>query len=106
MAGASGYLLKRIRGTSLVDAIRQVAAGKSCWLGRSPNSCWTRCGKNATGRPARIVDRARTRDTCADRGRAHESAFPVIEPASSQPAAEVKPDRRPCELGLAQAAAR
>jgi len=29
MAGASGYLLKQIRGTSLVDAIRQVAAGKS-----------------------------------------------------------------------------
>ncbi|MGH8961981.1 MAG: response regulator [Jatrophihabitantaceae bacterium] len=29
MAGASGYLLKQIRGTSLVDAIRQVAAGRS-----------------------------------------------------------------------------
>ena len=29
MAGASGYLLKEIRGSSLVDAIRQVAAGKS-----------------------------------------------------------------------------
>lgn len=29
MAGASGYLLKQIRGASLVDAIRQVAAGKS-----------------------------------------------------------------------------
>jgi two-component system response regulator DevR len=29
MAGASGYLLKEIRGTSLVDAVRQVAAGKS-----------------------------------------------------------------------------
>lgn len=29
MAGASGYLLKQIRGTSLVDAVRQVAAGKS-----------------------------------------------------------------------------
>ena len=29
MAGASGYLLKEIRGFSLVDAIRQVAAGKS-----------------------------------------------------------------------------
>jgi two-component system response regulator DevR len=29
MAGASGYLLKEIRGTSLVDAIRQVASGKS-----------------------------------------------------------------------------
>ncbi len=29
MAGASGYLLKQIRGSSLVDSIRQVAAGKS-----------------------------------------------------------------------------
>lgn len=29
MAGAAGYLLKEIRGSSLVDAIRQVAAGLS-----------------------------------------------------------------------------
>jgi len=29
MAGASGYLLKEIRGTNLVDAVRQVAAGRS-----------------------------------------------------------------------------
>jgi two-component system response regulator DevR len=29
MAGASGYLLKEIKGNSLVDAIRQVAAGRS-----------------------------------------------------------------------------
>lgn len=29
MAGAAGYLLKQIRGSSLVDAIRQVAAGRS-----------------------------------------------------------------------------
>ena len=29
MAGASGYLLKQIRGSGLVDAIRQVAAGRS-----------------------------------------------------------------------------
>jgi two-component system response regulator DevR len=29
MAGASGYLLKEIRGNSFVDAVRQVAAGKS-----------------------------------------------------------------------------
>jgi two-component system response regulator DevR len=29
MAGAAGYLLKEIRGSGLVDAIRQVAAGKS-----------------------------------------------------------------------------
>jgi two-component system response regulator DevR len=29
MAGAAGYLLKEIRGNSLIDAIREVAAGKS-----------------------------------------------------------------------------
>lgn len=29
MAGAAGYLLKEVRGSSFVDAIRQVAAGKS-----------------------------------------------------------------------------
>jgi two-component system response regulator DevR len=29
MAGASGYLLKQIRGTELVDAVRRVAAGQS-----------------------------------------------------------------------------
>jgi two-component system response regulator DevR len=29
MGGSSGYLLKQIRGTSLVDAVRQVAAGRS-----------------------------------------------------------------------------
>jgi two-component system, NarL family, response regulator DevR len=29
MAGASGYLLKEIRGNNLIDAVRQVAAGKS-----------------------------------------------------------------------------
>ena len=29
MAGASGYVLKEIRGNDLVDAIRQVASGKS-----------------------------------------------------------------------------
>lgn len=29
MAGAAGYLLKEIRGNSLVDAVRQVAAGRS-----------------------------------------------------------------------------
>jgi len=29
MAGASGYLLKEIRGTNLIEAIREVAAGRS-----------------------------------------------------------------------------
>lgn len=29
MAGASGYVLKEIRGTALVDAVRQIASGRS-----------------------------------------------------------------------------
>src|SRR3954468_1242794 len=29
MAGASGYVLKQVRGSDLVDAVRQVAAGNS-----------------------------------------------------------------------------
>ena len=29
MAGASGYVLKQIRGTDLVDAVRRVAQGQS-----------------------------------------------------------------------------
>jgi DNA-binding NarL/FixJ family response regulator len=29
MAGASGYVLKEVKGSSLVDAVRQVATGKS-----------------------------------------------------------------------------
>jgi DNA-binding NarL/FixJ family response regulator len=29
LAGASGYLLKQIRGTDIVDAVRRVAAGQS-----------------------------------------------------------------------------
>ncbi|GAB3843943.1 response regulator transcription factor [Dactylosporangium cerinum] len=29
MAGASGYILKQIRGTDLIDAVRRVAAGQS-----------------------------------------------------------------------------
>jgi DNA-binding NarL/FixJ family response regulator len=29
MAGASGYLLKQVRGQELVDAVREVAAGRS-----------------------------------------------------------------------------
>jgi DNA-binding NarL/FixJ family response regulator len=29
MAGASGYVLKQIRGTDLVDAVRRVAGGQS-----------------------------------------------------------------------------
>jgi DNA-binding NarL/FixJ family response regulator len=47
MAGASGYVLKDIRGTDLVDAIRSVAAGKSL------------LDPDAT---ARVLDRLRGKD--------------------------------------------
>src|ERR687886_1066999 len=36
MAGASGYVLKQIRGTDLVDAVRRVAAGQSLLDRRGP----------------------------------------------------------------------
>ncbi len=31
LAGASGFLLKDVRGNGLVDAIRRIAAGETCW---------------------------------------------------------------------------
>src|SRR5215216_5348531 len=39
MAGASGYVLKQIRGTDLVDAVRRVGPGSHCWTRRSPSGC-------------------------------------------------------------------
>lgn len=44
MAGASGYLLKEIRGAALTDAVRQVAAGGRCSTLPSPASSSTGCG--------------------------------------------------------------
>jgi len=49
MAGASGYLLKQIRGTDLVDAIRTVAAGGSCSIRPSPSACSSASAPAAPG---------------------------------------------------------
>lgn len=57
MAGASGYLLKQVRGSSLVDGIRQVAAGRSL-----PDPAVTRTltgrlrGQRTYGLGGRLVD--------------------------------------------------
>jgi DNA-binding NarL/FixJ family response regulator len=42
VAGASGYLLKQIRGTDIVDAVRRVAAGQSLLdPALKPRNAWT-----------------------------------------------------------------
>jgi DNA-binding NarL/FixJ family response regulator len=51
MAGASGYVLKQVRGTDLVDAVRRVAAGESLL---------------DPAVTARVLDRLRHRDDPAD----------------------------------------
>ena len=45
MAGASGYVLKQVRGTDLVDSVRRVAAGQSLLdPDRDGHGCWSGCG--------------------------------------------------------------
>jgi DNA-binding NarL/FixJ family response regulator len=50
MAGASGYLLKQVRGSDLVHAVRTVAAGGSLLDPRSRSGCWTASGEAPTSR--------------------------------------------------------
>ena len=45
MAGASGYVLKQVRGVDLVDAVRRVAAGGHCSIRGPPRSCWSGCAR-------------------------------------------------------------
>ena len=61
MAGASGYLLKEIRGTNLVDAVRQVAAGKSLLDPSVTERLLTRLrtGEPSDARLASLTDRER-----------------------------------------------
>src|SRR5512144_1828308 len=68
MAGASGYVLKQIRGNELVDAVRAVAAGKSLLDAGAPAA--RRAARRAAGR----ADRAGAADPRADRRGAHRSA--------------------------------
>jgi two-component system response regulator DevR len=59
MAGAAGYLLKEVRGSSLVEAIRQVAAGKSLLDPSVTERLLTRLrdGEPEDGRLAALTDR-------------------------------------------------
>ena len=61
MGGASGYLLKQIRGTSLVDAVRQVAAGRSLLDPAVTERLLTRLREGTTTDPrlASLTDRER-----------------------------------------------
>jgi two-component system, NarL family, response regulator DevR len=62
MGGASGYLLKQIRGTSLVDAVRQVAAGRSLLDPAVTERLLTRLRQGTTStdpRLATLTDRER-----------------------------------------------
>ena len=61
MGGASGYLLKQIRGTSLVDAVRQVAAGRSLLDPAVTERLLTRLqqGSVTDSRSATLTDRER-----------------------------------------------
>jgi two-component system response regulator DevR len=61
MAGAAGYLLKEIRGNGLVDAVRQVAAGKSLLDPAVTERLLTRLrdGAQEDARLASLTDRER-----------------------------------------------
>ena len=75
MGGASGYLLKQIRGTSLVDAVRQVAAGRSLL---DPARDGTAADPAAAGNGDRSTvgdaHRSGAGDPRLDRRRAHQPA--------------------------------
>ena len=47
MAGASGYVLKQVRGTDLIDGVRRVARANRCWIRRSPVGSWSGSGNHA-----------------------------------------------------------
>ena len=73
MAGAAGYLLKQIGGRSLIDAIRQVAAGGSLMdpavTGKAARPLAAPTGSGPAGR---LADRTRAGDSGPHRGRAVE----------------------------------
>ena len=65
MAGAAGYVLKEIRGSDLVGAVRIVASGRSLLDPRAAGKVMARL---------RDADRAGAQDPGADRGRPDQSA--------------------------------
>ena len=52
MAGASGYVLKEIRGADLINAVRHVAAGKSLIDPALTAPSWNGCGTARRRRPS------------------------------------------------------
>jgi DNA-binding NarL/FixJ family response regulator len=58
-AGASGYLLKQVRGSALVSAVRTVAAGGTLFQGDVPASAPRRDG-GAAGRLASLTEQERS----------------------------------------------
>ena len=75
MAGAAGYVLKQIRGTDLVGAVRTVASGQSMLDPRAAGQLMARLrDQSARARPAGRPVRSGTQDPRADRGGAHQPA--------------------------------
>ena len=75
MAGASGYVLKQIRGTDLVGAVRTVAAGQSMLDPRAASQLMARLrGSIGQTRSAGRPVRAGAQDPGADRGGADQPA--------------------------------
>ena len=50
MAGASGYVLKQVRGSDLVDAVRTAASGQSLLNPRAASKLMARL-RDASGKP-------------------------------------------------------
>ena len=94
MAGAAGYLLKEIRGTLLVDAIRQVAAGRSLLdPAVTGTTAEPAARQRAPGPAARLAHRHATRDPRPDRRRADQ-------PADRRAAVPRREDREELRLAL------
>ena len=78
MAGAAGYVLKQIRGSDLVDAIRRVAAGDSLL---------------DPAVTARVLERLRT-PCCSDEPTRHPDATGATHPRPDRRGQDQPPDRR------------
>ena len=74
MAGASGYVLKQIRGTDLVGAVRTVATGQSMLDPRAASQLMARLRGQPQAGPAGRADPAGEADSRADRRGAHQPA--------------------------------
>ncbi|WP_116101042.1 response regulator [Amycolatopsis thermalba] len=60
MAGASGYLLKQVRGQDVVNAVREVAAGRSLSCANTTARVLDKLRHPADDELARLTDRERT----------------------------------------------